>query len=103
MDRPSVTIASCGTSCELMISPIPRPRTQQLQVKRPTKRRVVLADTKKPNSIVVLGLVADLLRSRGIEVAEKIFSKTDPSRPMTSAELDEVAGEEGLLLCGIAA
>ena len=98
------TMASCDdTSCELLISPIPRPRIQQLQVRtRPTRRRVVLVDSRKPNSLAVLRHVAELLRAEGIEVASEIRTKPDPSRPLDGNVLDEIARDEGLILCGVA-
>ena len=104
MIRPSDAITSCGdSSCELLVSPIPRPRIQELVVSsRPRKRRVVLVDTRKPNSIAVLRLVADLLKDRQIEVEAEIRMKDDASRPMDAATLDWIARDEGLILCGIA-
>jgi hypothetical protein len=73
-----------------------------LRIARPRKRRVVLLDTRKPNSLAVLRRVAELLRGRQIEVEPEIRVKDDPSRPMDSGVLDWIAREEGLLLCGIA-
>ncbi len=104
MKRPSETIASCAdASCELLISPIPRPRVQELLVStRPKRRRVVLVDSRKPNSIVVLRQVSELLRAQDIEVETEITIKEDPSRPMDGAMLDWIARDEGLILCGIA-
>lgn len=100
---PKDKVASCGdTSCELLVSPIPRPRVQHLAVKTtPAQRRVVLVDTRKPNSIVVLRKTKALLEARGIEVAE-IRDKADPSRPMPAAQLDQLAREGGLFLLGVA-
>jgi len=97
-------IPSCDdTSCELMISPIPRPRVQELRVSiKPKRRRVVLVDSRKPNSIVVLRQVAELLRAEHIEVEPEIRMKPDPSRPLDRAVLDELARDEGLILCGVA-
>lgn len=104
MKRPSETIASCGdSSCELLISPIPRPRIRELHVSlRPIKRRVVLVDSRKPNSIVILRHVVELLRERQIEVESEIRVKDDASRPMDAPVLDWIAREEGLILCGVA-
>ena len=104
MKRSSDTMLSCGdTSCELLISPIPRPRVQELVVStRPKKRQVVLVDSRKPNSIVVLRQVAELLRAERIDVAAEIRVKADPSRPMDAPMLDALAREEGLILCGVA-
>lgn len=103
MKLPSTTIASCDTSCELLISPIPRPRVQELRVStRPKRRRVVLLDSRKPNSMAILREVAELLRARQIEVEPEIRMKDDPSRPMDSGVLDWIAREEGMILCGVA-
>ena len=104
MKPQSETIASCAdSSCELLISPIPRPRIQEFVVSlRPKRRRVMLVDTRKPNSIVVLRQVADLLRAQQIEVVPEILVKDDPSRPMDGPVLDWIAREEGLILCGVA-
>lgn len=105
MKRPRDTIASCdeGSSCELLVSPIPRPRVQELRVStRPRRRRVVFLDSRKPSSIGILRQAAELLRARGIEVEDEIRVKDDPSRPMDAGVLDWIAREEGLLLCGIA-
>jgi hypothetical protein len=103
MKLPSETISTCDASCELLISPIPRPRVQELRVvTRPKRRRVVLLDTKKPNSLAIMRQVGELLRARGIEVEPEIRSKGDPSRPMDAGVLDWIARDEGLLLCGVA-
>jgi len=103
MKLPSQTIASCDTSCELLISPIPRPRVQALRVStRPKRRRVVMLDTRKPNSLAILRQVADLLRARQIEVEPEIRVKGDPSRPWDAGVLDWIARDEGLILCGVA-
>jgi hypothetical protein len=104
MKIPSESIASCGdTSCELLISPIPRPRPEEVAISvSPRKRRVVLMDTGKPNSLAILRKTRELLRARGIEVADEIRQKSDGSRPMDDATLDWIAREEGLILCGVA-
>jgi hypothetical protein len=104
MKPPSETIASCAdSSCELLISPIPRPQIQEVVVStRPKRRRVMLVDSRKPNSIVVLRQVAELLRAQHVEVVAEIPVKDDPSRPMDGPVLDWIAREEGLILCGIA-
>ncbi len=103
MKRPSETIASCDASCELLISPIPRPRVQALRVSaRPQRRRVRFLDTRKPNSLAILRQAGELLRARGIEVEPEIRIKDDPSRPFDAGVLDWIAREEGLILCGVA-
>lgn len=104
MKLPIPSIASCDdSSCELLISPIPKPRIKPLHVSvKPKRRRVTLLDTKKPNSIAILRRVGEMLRERGIEVEPQIRIKDDPSRPMPGDVLDWIARDEGLLLCGIA-
>ncbi|HET7506328.1 MAG TPA: hypothetical protein VFK02_35155 [Kofleriaceae bacterium] len=76
---------------------------QSLRVSvRPTSRRVVLVDSRKPNSIVVLRQVAHLLRERRIAVKDEIYVKDDASRAMDGAVLDAISREPGLILCGVA-
>lgn len=104
MNAPKTSIASClDSSCELLVSPIPRPSVQKLTVsRRPKQRRVTLVDSRKPNSIVVMRQVAEMLRAKGIEVTTEIRMKDDPSRPMDAGVLDWIARDEGLILCGVA-
>jgi hypothetical protein len=104
MKRPSDAITSCADSnCEWLISPIPRPSVQELRVSlRPHHRRVVLVDSRKPNSLVVLRQVAGLLRDRQIAVKPEIHVKDDTTRAMDGALLDAIAREQGLIVCGIA-
>jgi hypothetical protein len=99
----ATSITTCDASCELLVSPIPRPRVQELRVStRPKRRRVVLLDTRKPSSIEILRQAAGLLRARGIDVEPEIRIKDDPSRPMDAGVLDWIARDEGLILCGVA-
>lgn len=94
---------ACESSCELLVDPIPRPRAQRLSIStRPKQRRVKILDSRKPNSIVVMRLVAGILRDAGVEVDPDIRMKDDPSRPIEADVLDWIARDEGLLLCGIA-
>lgn len=104
MKRPDTTIASClDSSCELLVSPIPRPSVQTLVVRRrPRVRHVRFVDSRKPNSMRVLREASQLLRDRGIEVDPEIYMKEDPSRPMAPAVLDWIARDEGMILCGVA-
>lgn len=104
MKRPDHSIASClDSSCELLVSPIPRPRIQELAVsRRPRVRRVRFVDSRKPNSLRVLREASELLRARGIEVDPEIYMKEDPSRPMAPEVLDWIARDEGMILCGVA-
>jgi hypothetical protein len=104
MIKPKESIVSCGdTSCEILVSPIPRPKAQRFNVStRPRKRRVALVDTRKPNSQAILRSVQAILRSKGIDVVEEILTKSDSSRPMANTMLDEIAKDDGLILCGVA-
>lgn len=102
MDLPSEKIPSCGdASCEFLVSPIPRPRPRPVRVGRARRRRVVLMDHGKPNSITLLRLAQELLRGRGVEVHEQIFEKRYASRPMPDELLERLSQEDGLLLCGV--
>jgi hypothetical protein len=104
MKRPAEQLAACDdSSCEFLVNPIPRPKVQILSIStRPAVERVVLVDTRKPNSIVILRQVRELLRAHKIAVSDEIPMKPDASRPMDDAMLDWIAREEGLILCGVA-
>jgi hypothetical protein len=101
--KPAERIVSCGDiSCEFLVDPIPRPRPQPLTVTiQPTKRRVVFCDSQKPNSLVILKWAQELLRDRGIEVAEDIFTKRTAGIPMPDDVLDQLARDGGLILSGV--
>src|ERR1700756_2533460 len=100
---PSKQIVSCGdVSCELLVDPIPRPKPAPIKITvKPTRRRVVLVDNKKPNSLAILTRAQALLRSRGIEVREDILVKPLASVPMPDEMMDELAKESSLILCGV--
>jgi hypothetical protein len=100
---PSQQIVSCGDiSCELLVDPIPRPKPAPIKITvRPTRRRVVLVDNKKPNSMAILMRTHALLRSRGIEVRDDILVKPLASVPMPDEMMDELAKDPGLIVCGI--
>jgi len=99
---PQATIASCGdVSCELLIDPIPRPEPPPITISvKPKRRRVVMIDNWKPNSIEIFARTKKLLEERGIEVAP-LRAKTRAGIPMAAALFDELATEDGLILCGI--
>jgi hypothetical protein len=87
-----------------MVSPIPRPKVPVFRVStRPTKRSVYFVDTWKPNSLAILRRAKTLLDQLGVSTSE-IWSKEDPSRPLTPAELDRIVreGEGALVLLGVA-
>jgi len=104
MNKLSAPIPSCGdSSCEMMISPFPVPRTRPLSVRRVAGRReVVFFDANKPNSRTILEKAAVLLRARGVEVSAPITSKADPSRPASPDILDRLARHDALIICGVA-
>jgi hypothetical protein len=88
----------------ILISPIPRPKVTGFHVStRPTKRSVYFVDTWKPNSLAILRRTKALLDQRGVSTSE-IWSKKDPSRPLTPAELDRIVreGEGAFVLLGVA-
>src|SRR5262245_40785147 len=92
-DRKPMTarpLAECDTECEILVSPIPRPKVPVFRVStRPTKRKVYFVDTWKPNSLAILRRAKVLLEEHGVSTSE-IWSKKDPSRPLTSAEIDRI-------------
>jgi hypothetical protein len=100
---PSQQIVSCGDiSCELLVDPIPRPKPAPIKITvKPTRRRVVLVDNKKPNSLAILTRAQALLRTRGIEVRDDILVKPLASVPMPNEMMDELANEFSLIVCGI--
>ena len=94
----------CDTDCEMLVSPIPRPKMPAFRVSaRPAARRVYFVDTWKPNSLSILQRAKALLDGRAVSTSA-IWSKRDPSRPLTSAELARIAAEceGGLVLIGVA-
>jgi hypothetical protein len=100
---PAKQIVSCGdVSCELLVDPIPRPRPEPIIVQlKPKKRRVVLVDNRKPNSMAILTRAQRIFRERGIEVGDEIFIKPSAAHPMADDMLDQLAQDPGLILCGV--
>ena len=100
---PDQKLVSCGdVSCEFLVDPIPRPTPPTITaVYKPRKWEVVLIDSAKPNSITVMEATQRILRERGIPVQDTIRVKYDASNPMPDAQMEEVAQEEGLIICGI--
>ena len=97
-------LSGCDTACEILVSPIPRPKVQAFHVStRAAKRSVYFVDTWKPNSLAILRRARALLEQRGVSTSE-IWSKKDPSRPLTPPELDRIVreGEGALVLLGVA-
>lgn len=100
---PARRLASCGdVTCEFLVNPIPRPEPEPISiVLKPRERRVTFVDHRKPNSTAILTLAQEILRERGVEVAEEILFKGDASTPMSGPMLAKLAGEPGLVLCGV--
>lgn len=96
-------IASCGdVSCEMLVEPIPRPRPEPFTVTMtPARQQVVLVDNRKPNSLTILRMTQQILRSRGIDVYEQIRRKSSAGRPMDEGLLAELATGGGLILAGV--
>src|ERR1700709_1142938 len=101
--KPAERITRCGdVSREFLGDPIPRPRPAPLTVTiAPERQRVVFVDSQKPNSLVILRRAQELLRQRGVEVAEEIVSKRSAGIPMEDQVLDRLALEGGLVLSGV--
>src|SRR5215471_3295542 len=98
----AISRPECDTDCEMLVSPIPRPKTPAFHVSvRPAKRKVHFVDTWKPNSLAILRRTRALLERRGVSTSE-IWSKKDPGRPLTPAELERIVkeGEGALVLIG---
>jgi hypothetical protein len=100
---PATRIESCdAVACEILVDPIPRPRSEPLAVRlRPEEARVVLVDNGKPNSMTILRDAQALLRERGIAVADEIPGKPSAGIPMEDDLLEALADERGLVLLGV--
>ena len=100
---PAQKIMSCGdVTCELLVSPIARPKPSPFKVRlQPEVRQVVLLDNKKPNAMAILRGVQAELRQRGIDVREEILSKDNAGVPMEGELLALMAKERGLLVMGV--
>jgi hypothetical protein len=100
---PDRQIASCGdVSCEMLVDPIPRPRPEPFSVTiAPARQQVVLVDNRKPNSLAILRMTQQILRERGIDVADAIRRKPSAGMPMDESMLAELAAGGGLILAGI--
>jgi hypothetical protein len=100
---PARQLASCGDrSCEWLVDPIPRPAPTAITITlQPRQPRVTFIDHSKPNSAIILGYAKDILRERGVAVAEEIQVKPDASQRMPEAMLQSLASEPGLVLCGV--
>jgi predicted O-methyltransferase YrrM len=61
----------------------------------------VFVDSQKPNSLVILRRAQELLRERGVDVAEEIIQKRSAGIPMEDQVLDRLALEGGLVLSGV--
>ena len=102
VELPIERIVSCGdVSCEFLIDPIPRPKPAPFAVvTRPRTRHVQLMDNQKPNALEILQMAQQILRERGIDVADEIPRKI-ASMPLDPGQLRQYSEERGLLLMGI--
>ena len=100
---PAHQLISCDDiSCELMVDPIPRPAPDSISITlKPGVARVTFLDHAKPNSSVIMKYAQDILSERGVEVAENILLKGDPSVRMAEVMLQSFSGEKGLVICGV--
>ena len=80
---PAKQLMSCGeVSCEVLVNPIPRPEPDPIQIiLKPKTPRVTLLDHKKPNSLAILQFTQQILRERGIEVADRILLESAKTSP----------------------
>ncbi len=101
--RPADQLISCDDiSCELLIDPIPRPTPDPINIAlRPKTPRVTFVDHRKPNSTLIIQYAQNILRDRGVDVRDEILIKGDASVRMTDSLLQSLAGEDGLVVCGI--
>ena len=103
MTIPDTRVVSCGdVSCEFLVDPIPRPAPAEFTVTmRPSEAKVQLVDHKKPGSLAILSRAQEILRDRGVRVADEILEKESASVAMDESMLDELARRGGLVLCGV--
>jgi len=89
------------SSCEILVSPIPRVRPRPLAVRRqPARRKVTFVDSGKPNSDRILALAQRALEDRGIEVGAPL-RKLRASRLMDDALLARAAADDGLVVLAV--
>ena len=89
------------SSCELLVSPIPRVRPRPLAVHRePPRRKVMFIDSGKPSSDRILELARLALEARGIEIGAPL-RKVRASRLMGEELLARAAADDGLVLIGV--
>lgn len=100
---PARRLTSCGDrSCEWLVDPIPRPAPAAIGITlKPRQPRVTFIDHSKPNSAIILGYAGEIIRERGVAVADQILVKPDASQRMPEAMLQSLASEPGLVLCGV--
>lgn len=99
--RASSDVDCADSSCERLVSPIPRVSPRPLAVtRRPRRRRVTFVDTGKPNSARILQLAARELGERGVELGEPL-RKARASRLAGEEILARAARDEGLVLVAV--
>ncbi len=103
MGVPAQSIVSCDDiACETLVDPIPRPAPPPFTVRiKPEIQQVLLVDNDKPNSMAILKRTQAVLKQRGVDVRDEIPIKENAGRPMPAAMLDKLAGERGLVICGV--
>ena len=73
------------SSCETLVSPIPRVRARPLAVqRRPARRKVTFVDSGKPSSDRILALARRALEERGVEVGAPLRKLRASRLPPTS-------------------
>ena len=89
------------SSCEMLVSPIPRVRPRPLAVNAvPRRRRVLFVNSGKPSSDRILELAGRALAGHGVEVAEPL-RKARASRLADPDLLDRAARDDGLVLFAV--
>ncbi len=101
MSNPDRDADCTDSSCELLVSPIPRVRPRPLAVSgRSRRRRVRFVDSGKPNSAHILQLAALELAEHGVELGEPL-RKARASRLAGEDLLVEAARDDGLVLIAV--
>lgn len=89
------------SSCEILVSPIPRVRPRPLAIRlRPARRKVTFVDSGKPNSDRILAMARRALEDLGVEVGAPL-RKVRASRLMDADLLSRAAADDGLVLVGV--
>lgn len=88
-------------NCQILVSPFPSPVPEVLPVQeRPVERRVLLIDSRKPNSLSILEMVRKRLIAGDIP-CEAIEKKKNPVGGEEAARTAQWARFRGLLVLGV--